>query len=188
MTRLSNYLIKELGAKVSKSKSTESRYYYLGTLTIRISDHTTRHNNGFLNIYIPFNDPNIFIVENNYTISVLKSLKEIKTFLHSLIFTQELCTEILNTEVAKELSEATLKNAELTEMINNRDEVISDLHARIRMLEKIVLSNQNSSTKYIFAGNVVTINGISYPMNYFPDSFMNKVKNIITNDPRIKPL
>lgn len=195
MTRLSNYLIKELGAKVSKSKSTESRYYYLGTLTIRISDHTTRRNDGFLNIYVPFNDPNTFIVENNYTISVLKSLKEIKTFLHSLVFTQELCTEILNTEVAKELSESrksinqlTLKNAELTEMINNRDEVISDLHARIRMSEKISLSNQNSSTKYMFAGNVVTINGISYPMNYFPDSFMNKVKNIITNDPRIKPL
>lgn len=195
-TRLSNYLVKELGAKLKKSQSTESEYYQLGSLNIRISDHTTRKNNKALNIFIPFNDPNTFIVENNYTISVLKSLKEVKAFLHSLIFIQELYAEVLNTDAISELAEArnsidqlTLRNEELTEMVSHRNKAISELSSRIRVAEELILADPDSSTKYMFAGNVITLGGISYPMDNFPANFITKARNIISNSAgKIKPL
>lgn len=195
-TRLSNYLVKELGAEFKKSQSTESEYYQLGSLAIRISDHTTRKNNKALNIFIPFNDPNTFIVENNYTISVLKSLKEVKAFLHSLIFIQELYSEVLNTDAISKLAEArtsidrlTLRNEELTEMVHNRNTAISELSSRIKVAEKLLLADPDSSNKYMLAGNVITLGGISYPMDDFPASFITKAKNVIAHSSgKIKPL
>lgn len=114
-----------------------------------------------MNIFIPFNDPNTFIVENNYTISVLKSLKEVKAFLHSLIFIQELYAEVLNTDAISELADArnsidqlTLRNEELTEMVGHRNKAISELSSRIRVAEELILAGPDSSTKYMFAGNL----------------------------------
>lgn len=149
-----------------------------------------------MNIFIPFNDPNTFIVENNYTISVLKSLKEVKAFLHSLIFIQELYAEVLNTDAISELADArnsidqlTLRNEELTEMVGHRNKAISELSSRIRVAEELILAGPDSSTKYMFAGNIITLGGVSYPMDNFPANFITKAKNVIANSAgKIKPL
>lgn len=197
-TRLSNYLVKELGAKLQKSQSTESEYYQLGPVKIRISDHTTRRNNQAINIFIPFNDPNTFMVENNYTISVLKSLKEVKTFLHSLIFIHELYAEAFKTDVHQELSkvkndldELKVRNAELESMVETRNNAIDELSRRAKAAETIALSDPEkaSSLQYMFAGNVITLSGISYSMDQFPSNFVTKARNIVANSSgKIKPL
>lgn len=189
-TRLSNYLVKELGAKLQKSQSTESEYYQLGPIKVRISDHTTRRNNQALNIFIPFNDPNTFIVENNYTISVLKSLKEVKAFLHSLIFIHELYAESLNldlqqelTSTKKEVDRLTVRNTELESMVETRNNAIDEFAKRAKVAEELVLGDPDTAiqSKYIFAGNVITIGGISYSMEHFPANFITKARNIIAN-------
>lgn len=189
-TRLSNYLVKELGAKLQKSQSTESEYYQLGPIKVRISDHTTRRNNQALNIFIPFNDPNTFIVENNYTISVLKSLKEVKAFLHSLIFIHELYAESLNLDLQQELTSAkkevdrlTVRNTELESMVETRNNAIDELAKRVKVAEELVLGDPDTAiqSKYMFAGNVITIGGVSYSMEHFPANFITKARNIIAN-------
>lgn len=197
-TRLSNYLVRELGAKFQKSQSTESEYYQLGPIKIRVSDHTTRRGNQALNIFIPFNDPNTFIVENNYTISVLKSLKEVKAFLHSLIFIHELYAESLNLDLEQELAAAkkeidrvSARNAELESMIETRNRAIDELANRAKVAEKLVLSDPDSAIKsrYMFAGNVITLGGVSYSMEHFPANFITKIRNIIASSSgKINPL
>lgn len=187
-TRLSKYLVNDLGAELQKSKSTESEYYKLGSMKIRIADHTTRRNNQAINIFIPFNDPNTFIIENNYTISVLKSLKEVKSFLHSLIFIQELYANALSIDLQQEIlehnriiEELQVRNAELENMVDIRNNAISELSQRVRIAEGIISEDPNkvSIMNYKFAGNVITISGISYPMDHFPNTFIGKAKNII---------
>lgn len=195
-TRLSNYLVRELGAKLQKSQSTASEYYQLGPVKIRISDHTSRRNNSALNIFIPFNDPNTFIVENNFTISVLKSLKEVKAFLHSLIFIQELYAESFNSDTQQELAEArstidalTARNSELGQMVAVRNNAINELSTRVKTAEAAVLGDLEATSKYMYAGNVITINGVSYPMDKFPSNFIDKARNIINNSQgKILPL
>lgn len=197
-TRLSNYLVKELGAKLQKSQSTESEYYQLGPINVRISDHTTRRNNQALNIFIPFNDPNTFIVENNYTISVLKSLKEVKAFLHSLIFIHELYAESFNLDLRqeliaskKEVDRLAIRNSELESMVETRNKAIDELAKRAKVAEKLVLGDPDAATqsKYMFAGNVITLGGISYSMDHFPSNFITKARNIIANSSgKINPL
>lgn len=197
-TRLSNYLVKELGAKLQKSQSTESEYYQLGPIKVRISDHTTRRNNQALNIFIPFNDPNTFIVENNFTISILKSLKEVKAFLHSLIFIHELYAESLNldlqqelTATKKEVDKLTIRNTELESMVTTRNNAIDELAKRVKVAEDLVLSDPDTAiqSKYMFAGNVITLGGISYSMEHFPANFITKAKNVIANSAgKITPL
>lgn len=192
-TRLSKYLVNELGAKLQKSLSTDSEYYQLGPVQVRISDHTTRRNNKALNIFIPFNDPNTFIVENNYTISVLKSLKEVKAFLHSLIFIHGLYAESLKTDIQQELVETKLKsdaleirNAELEKMVLTRNAAIDELSRRVKQAEEALLGDPERS-KYFFAGNVITIGGVSYSMEKFPEPFIAKAMNVIKNA-RISPI
>lgn len=189
-TRLSNYLVKELGAKLQKSQSTESEYYQLGPVKVRISDHTTRRNNQALNIFIPFNDPNTFIVENNFTISILKSLKEVKAFLHSLIFIHELYAESLNldlqqelTATKKEVDKLTIRNTELESMVTTRNNAIDELAKRVKVAEDLVLSDPDTAiqSKYMFVGNVITLGGVSYSMEHFPANFITKAKNVIAN-------
>lgn len=197
-TRLSNYLVKELGAKLQKSQSTESEYYQLGPVKVRISDHTTRRGNQALNIFIPFNDPNTFIVENNYTISVLKSLKEVKAFLHSLIFIHEMYAESFNLDLQQELTAAkeevdrlNVRNTELESMVMTRNNAIDELSKRVKVAEELVLSDPDSAiqSKYLFAGNVITLGGVSYSMEHFPANFIVKAKNVIANSAgRITPL
>lgn len=197
-TRLSNYLVKELGAKLQKSQSTESEYYQLGPIKVRISDHTTRRNNQALNIFIPFNDPNTFIVENNFTISVLKSLKEVKAFLHSLIFIHELYAESLNLDLQQELTTAkkeidklTVRNNELGSMVTTRNKAIDELSKRVKVAEELVLNDPDKAiqSEYMFAGNVITLAGISYSMKHFPANFITKARNIIANSAgKINPL
>lgn len=197
-TRLSNYLVKELGAKLQKSQSTESEYYQLGPIEVRISDHTTRRNNQALNIFIPFNDPNTFIVENNFTISVLKSLKEVKAFLHSLIFIHELYAESLNLDLQQELTTAkkeidklTVRNNELGSMVTTRNKAIDELSKRVKVAEELVLNDPDKAiqSEYMFAGNVITLAGISYSMKHFPANFITKARNIIANSAgKINPL
>lgn len=197
-TRLSNYLVKELGAKLQKSQSTESEYYQLGPIKVRISDHTTRRNNQALNIFIPFNDPNTFIVENNFTISVLKSLKEVKAFLHSLIFIHELYAESLNLDLQQELTTAkkeidklTVRNNELGSMVTTRNKAIDELSKRVKVAEELVLNDPDKAiqSEYMFSGNVITLAGISYSMKHFPDNFITKARNIIANSAgKINPL
>lgn len=186
-TRLSKYLVKELGAKLQKSQSTDSEYYQLGPVQVRISDHTTRRNNKALNIFIPFNDPNTFIVENNYTISVLKSLKEVKAFLHSLIFIHEMYAESFKTDIQQELTETKLqrdaleiRNTELEHMVLTRNAAIDELSRRAKQAEDALLSDPEKS-KYLFAGNVITISGVSYSMDKFPSPFITKAINVIKN-------
>ena len=195
-TRLSNYLVKELGAKFRKSQSTESEYYELSSFSIRISDHTMRRNDHDLNIFIPFNDPNTFIVESNYTISVLKSLKEVKIFLHSLIFIQELWTTTLQSDCYQSSIEVNEKVARLVERINElekmvetRNEAINILAERARLAEEAVLKDPNAIARHrlLRAGSLITINGINYPMHEFPETFRQKIKNIIISN-KIKPL
>jgi hypothetical protein len=126
-TRLRNYLVKELGAKVTQSTSTVSEYYELqGNINIRISDHTGSREVGMINIYIPFNDPNSFILENNYTICIIKSLKDLKAFISSLIFVDMMHQEIYKLDIYKELMQTAenfkvliKENARLKEKINN---------------------------------------------------------------------
>lgn len=197
-TRLSNYLVKELGAKLQKSQSTESEYYQLGPIKVRISDHTTRRNNQALNIFIPFNDPNTFIVENNFTISVLKSLKEVKAFLHSLIFIHELYAESLNLDLQQELTTAkkeidklTVRNNELGSMVTTRNKAIDELSKRVKVAEELVLNDPDKAiqSEYMFSGNVITLAGISYSMKHFPANFITKARNIIANSAgKINPL
>lgn len=168
-TRLTNYLVKELGAKViSKSKSTESEYYELGKLKIRISDHTSHNYHKGINIFIPFNDPNTFIIENNYTISVLKSLKEVKAFLHSLIFIYGTYKELLNSDISKELLILQEKVDSLT-FENEKFRTLID-HEREGKLD-----------------NVISIGGKSYPICQFPFVFVTKIKNVIKSS-KIKPI
>lgn len=197
-TRLSNYLVKELGAKLQKSQSTESEYYQLGSIKVRISDHTTRRNNQALNIFIPFNDPNTFIVENNFTISVLKSLKEVKAFLHSLIFIHELYAESLNLDLQQELTTAkkeidklTVRNNELESMVTTRNKAIDELSKRVKVAEELVLNDPDKAVQrqHMFAGDVITLAGISFSMKHFPANFITKAKNIIANSAgKINPL
>lgn len=182
-TRLSNYLTKELGAKLYKAKTTESEYFKLGPIKIRISDHTNASNS--LNILIPFNDPNTFIIENNYTISILKSLKEVKMLLQSLIFVNKICEKSLELDLQQELKDAkakvdelSIENAKFESMITTRNNAINELSKRAKKAEEIVLNSNNS---ILLTGNVITLKGISYPMEQFPNNIITKIKNIMSN-------
>lgn len=79
--------MENLGAKELRVASTGSEYYTLGNLNIRVSDHSSSTSNKYLNIYIPFNDPSIFIIENNHIMSTLRSLKEVKSLLQYQSYT-----------------------------------------------------------------------------------------------------
>lgn len=178
-TRLSNYLINELGAKRKTSNSTESEYFKLGSLSIRISDHTARSKDEYINIFIPFNDPNSFIIENNYTISILKSLKEVKNFLYCLIFITEQYKEILNLDIHQELAETKskvddliIRNKELEKMVKVRNEAIENLSKRVNIAEAVIFSNPNLT-------DIIITKGKRYSLNKFPQSFLDKARNII---------
>lgn len=104
--------------------------------------------------------------------------------------------EVLNTDAISELADArnsidqlTLRNEELTEMVGHRNKAISELSSRIRVAEELILAGPDSSTKYMFAGNIITLGGVSYPMDNFPANFITKAKNVIANSAgKIKPL
>lgn len=208
-TRLSNYLVKELGAKLVKSLSTESEYFTIGDIKIRISDHTSGHNNK-LSILIPFNDPNSFIIESNYIISILHSLKEVKAFLHSLLFAQRLYQESLGGNVMSKLSEAQeemsklkesiyllkTRNVELESMVGTRNKAIAELAERAKAAEELALSDpQNVVEKRAtilnigdIAEDAVVIQGKAYSLRSFPGNFRRKLTNVILNTGKLIPL
>lgn len=207
-TRLSNFLTKELGASLVKSQSTESEYFQLGPISIRISDHSFRRDNDHLNILIPFNDANSFIIENNFTISVLKSLKEVKAFLQSLLFVSKIHQESLNTsyesqlikqreEISKlnhEIEFVRLKNEELSKSIASRNLIIVKLSEKVKAAEDLALSNPKNVVEkratILNAGDIIEdsiiINRKIYPLKYFDQSFKNKINNIIKSTKALK--
>lgn len=204
-TRLSNFLTKELGASLIKSQSTESEYFQLGPISIRISDHSYRRDNDHLNILIPFNDANSFIIENNFTISILKSLKEVKVFLQSLLFVSKISQESLNTnqlikqreEISKlnhEIEFVRLKNEELSKSIASRNLIIVELSEKVKAAENLALSNPKNVVEkratILNAGDIIEdsiiINRKIYPLKYFDQPFKNKINNIIENRKELK--
>lgn len=207
-TRLSNFLTKELGASLIKSQSTESEYFQLGPISIRISDHSYRRDNDHLNILIPFNDANSFIIENNFTISILKSLKEVKVFLQSLLFISKIGQESLNTnygnqlikqreEISKlnhEIEFVRLKNEELSKSIASRNLIIVELSEKVKAAENLALSNPKNVVEkratILNAGDIIEdsiiINRKIYPLKYFDQSFKNKINNIIESTKALK--
>lgn len=207
-TRLSNYLVKELGAKRKKSKSTSSEYFEINNIKIRISDHTTKHCNEYLNIYIPFNDCDTFVVDNNFTISILKSLKEVKSFLHSLLFitniykgslSEDYEQKLLSQEkeiqkLHQDLELFMIRNKELENMIDTRNKAITELAARAKAAEELALSDPKNIVskatilnKGDFIGDTIIIDGKAYSLKLFPFSFKTKIHNIIANT-KIEPL
>lgn len=207
-TRLSNFLTKELGASLIKSQSTESEYFQLGPISIRISDHSYRRDNDHLNILIPFNDANSFIIENNFTISILKSLKEVKVFLQSLLFVSKIGQESLNTnygsqlikqreEISKlnhEIEFVRLKNEELSKSIASRNLIIVELSEKVKAAENLALSNPKNVVEkratILNAGDIIEdsiiINRKIYPLKYFDQPFKNKINNIIESTKALK--
>lgn len=209
-TRLSKFLTQELGATYKKSESSNSEYFEINTIRIRISDHTTRKNNEYLNIFIPFNDPNSFIIEYNYTISILKSLKEVKTFLHSLLYIQDLYRDSLNESYEEKISKQSdeieklreeieslrLANYRYKTMIDTRNKAIVELSKRAKEAEELALSDpQNVVKKRAKILNSVDITedsillkGKIYPLQYFGQSFKNKINNIIESNTYLKAI
>lgn len=207
-TRLSNFLTKELGASLVKSQSTESEYFQLGPISIRISDHSYRRDNDHLNIFIPFNDSNSFIIENNFTISILKSLKEVKVFLQSLLFISKIHQESLNTNYEKQLIKqreeisklnheiefTRLKNEELAKSIASRNLIIVELHEKIKAAEDLALRDSKNVVEkratILNAGDItedsVVIDRKIYPLKYFDFSFQTKMHNVINNTKELK--
>ena len=205
-TRLSKFLTQELGATCKKSQTTNSEYFELNTIKIRISDHTKRRSDeySYLNIFIPFNDPNTFIIENNFTISVLKSLKEVKTFLHSLLYIQEVYRNSLNEDYETKIQNQArhlamfedkirmLKSdiSRYEEMIETRNKAIVELSKRAKKAEELALSDpQNVVEKraiILNAGDItedsILLKGKVYPLRYFDQPFKNKMNNIIRNN------
>lgn len=209
-TRLNKFLTQELGATYKKSESSNSEYFEINTIRIRISDHTTRKNNEYLNIFIPFNDPNSFIIEYNYTISILKSLKEVKTFLHSLLYIQDLYRDSLNESYEEKISKQSdeieklreeieslrLANYRYKTMIDTRNKAIVELSKRAKEAEELALSDpQNVVKKRAKILNSVDITedsillkGKIYPLQYFDQSFKNKINNIIESNTHLKAI
>lgn len=209
VTRLHNYLVNELGAKYAGSKSTNSRYYKLNNIQIRISDHSERRTN-CLNIFIPFNDPNSFIIEHNYTISILKSLKEVKAFLHSLLYIQSVYQENFSSNYEQRLSEKDMKIAELelelekskiytnklNQQISNRNQIIVEMSERVREAENLALGDpQNVIEKkaiILNKGDIledsIIMNNKIYPLKEFGMPFKHKILNIIKNNNTLKQI
>lgn len=178
-TRLSKYLTDELGANCKKSQTTESEYYQLGPYFIRMSDHIGKYEEGRIEILIPFNDSNTFIIQNNSTISVLKSLKEVKQFLQSLLFVSQMCLNTITTnsdELKEQIEKLTLRNKELEIMVSTRNDAIRELAVRATVAEN----------KFNLNSNCVIHRGKVYPLALFPIPFVNKIKNVIANDTNIK--
>ena len=76
-------------------------------------------------------------------------------------------------------------------MVETRNNAIDELSRRAKAAETIALSDPEkaSSLQYMFAGNVITLSGISYSMDQFPSNFVTKARNIVANSSgKIKPL
>ncbi len=83
----------------------------------------------------------------------------------------------------------TAKNSELGQTVAVRNNAINELSTRAKTAEAAVLGDLEATAKYMYAGNVITINGISYPMDKFPSNFIDKARNIINNSQgKILPL
>ena len=76
-------------------------------------------------------------------------------------------------------------------MVTTRNKAIDELSKRVKVAEELVLSDPDAAikSKYLFAGNVITLSGISYSMEHFPANFITKARNIIANSAgKINPL
>jgi hypothetical protein len=169
-TRLGNYLTKELGATVIHSQTTSSDYYMLEDIKIRISDHTGAKDTGMVNIYIPFNDPNSFIVENNFTISIIHSLRDVKAFIHSLMFTESMYKEMYRLDIHKELVRlATIRDG---------------LEGENKKLKEIIKETAIHCDSLNKAGfDCITIGGRTYRLDSkAPAAFMKSARNVIKNN------
>lgn len=183
-TRLSTYLVKELGAKKRKSKETESEYFELSGIKIRISDHSGHQKKGSVNIYIPFNDPNTFIIENNYVISVLKSLREVKMFLQALIFTCSQYQEIYKSDLQQELMDMSLEMDRLRNQNASYFKMVKERTEAVQSLQKQYLNKLQKEAKATFkdvSSNMVCIDGSVYSMERFSKTFLGKIRNTITS-------
>lgn len=183
-TRLSNYLVKDLGAKRKKSKETESEYFELCGIKIRISDHSGHQKKGSVNVYIPFNDPNTFIIENNYVISVLKSLKEVKMFLQALIFTCTQYQEIYKSDLQQELMDMSLEMDKLRNQNTSYFKMVKEKTETIQSLQRQYLAKLQKDAKVAFNGvasNMVCIDGSVYSMERFSKTFLDKIRNTVNS-------
>lgn len=95
MTKLEKLLV-EIADEIVKSATTNSRYYQIGNVSIRVSDHFSTKNTSDLQIIIPVNK----LVSRLYTVSfgdsgkiLIWNAKQIKEFLPSLIIMKEMTTK-----------------------------------------------------------------------------------------------
>lgn len=95
------------------------------------------------------------------------------------------------TAAKEEVDRLNVRNTELESMVMTRNNAIDELSKRVKVAEELVLSDPDSAiqSKYLFAGNVITLGGVSYSMEHFPANFIVKAKNVIANSAgRITPL
>lgn len=95
MTKLEKLLV-ETADEIVKSNTTNSRYYQIHNVSIRVSDHFSTKNTSDLQIIVPVNK----LVSGLYTVSfgdsgkvLIWNAKQIKEFLPSLILMKEMTTK-----------------------------------------------------------------------------------------------
>lgn len=94
MTRLEKYLYAE-ASETMKSDTTESRYFKIKNLLVRVSDHITTKQSSDIQIIIPTNHPQglyTIILGDNGKVLVWNA-KQIREFLPSLILIKEMSTK-----------------------------------------------------------------------------------------------
>lgn len=107
MTKLEKFLL-ERSSEMIKSDTTNSRYFKIGNITIRLSDHISLKTSSDIQIIIPTNH----LVSGLYTVIfgdsgkvLIWNAKQIQEFIPSLILIKEMSTKsIFKTEINKTTS------------------------------------------------------------------------------------
>lgn len=156
MTRLEQYLLSSAN-DIINSESTESRYYIIGSIKIRVSDHINLESDSDIQIIVPYN-----IDQTTYTV-ILQDSKKV------LIWNAKQIKQLIPyLNLIKELKTKTLKVREEKKTVVEKIELAKDTQELIFkgfMKSKILLKNLNSATKRVYTKNKTNWN--SSEINYF---------------------
>lgn len=157
MTRLEQYLLSSAN-DIINSVSTESRYYIIGSIKVRVSDHINLESDSDIQIIVPYNTDQItytVILQDSKKVLIWNA-KQIKQLIPYLNLIKELKTKTLKAVVEEKKT-----IIEKIELVKDTQE----LTFRGFIKSKLLLKNLNSGAKRVYTKNKTNWN--SSEINYF---------------------
>lgn len=120
MTKLEKWLIKVSNNKIIEAKTTYSKYYYIGYLKIRVSDHFSFDTDADICITIPLNGGTKYCVSvPNSQMCFLWTAKQIIDFVNQFMFYKQLVTK--NNKTIEHKLELNTDNLEFNKKLTLKD-------------------------------------------------------------------